>query len=72
MREIGVHAYHLHDSLGDQLSFFGDALARDRRISGAVDEINQRYGEYTIHSAHTLASHAIVKTKIPFGSTRYL
>ncbi len=72
VREIGVHAYHLHDSLGDQLSFFGDALARDRRISGAVDEINQRYGEYTIHSAHTLASHAIVKTKIPFGSTRYL
>ena len=72
VREIGVHVYHLHDGLGDQLSLFGDSLAREQQVTQAIDAINQRYGEHTIHAAHTLGGHAIVKTKIPFGSTRYL
>lgn len=72
VREIGVHTYHLHDGLGDQLSLFGDELAREQHVTWAVDEINQRYGERTIHAADTLRSNMFVKTKIPFGSTRYL
>lgn len=72
MREIGVHAYHLSDGLGNQMSLFGDELAREQQVVWAIDEINQRYGERTIHAADTLHSSHIVKTKIPFGSTRYL
>lgn len=72
IREIGVHVYHLHDGLSDQLTLFGDDLAREQKITWAVDEINQRYGERTIHSADTIHSSQIVKTKVPFGSTRYL
>lgn len=72
IREIGVHCYHLEDDLGNQLSLFGDALAREQQVTAAVDEINQRYGERTIHSADTLQTGIYVKTKIPFGSTRYL
>lgn len=71
-REIGMHVYHLHDGLADQLTLFGDELAREQQVTWAIDEINQRYGERTIHSADTIRSSEIVKTKIPFGSTRYL
>ena len=72
VREIGVHCYHLCDGLGDQLTLFGDELAREQQVTRAVDEINDRYGERTIHAAHTLGTSQLVKTKIPFGSTRYL
>lgn len=71
-REIGIHTYHLHDGTGDQLALFGDELAREQQVTWAVDAINERWGERTIHSADTIRSGDIVKTKIPFGSTRYL
>lgn len=72
IRDIGVHCYHLHDGCGDQLSLFGDDLAREQHRTQAIDEINQRYGVRTIHSADTLGTDHFVKQKIPFGSTRYL
>jgi len=56
----------------DQLSLFGDELARERAVTSAVDEINNRYGKRVIHSADTLGSDTYVKEKIPFGSTRYM
>lgn len=72
VREIGIHCYHLHDSLSDQLSLFGDQLMRTQQVTRAVDEVNARYGSRTIHSADTLGTDHFVKQKIPFGSTRYL
>ena len=72
IRTIGVTAYELSDDDDPQLSLFGDQLARERLVIEAVDDINGRYGERTIHSADTLGTDAFVKTKIPFGSTRYL
>lgn len=71
MREIGVHVYKLEPSQRSQLDLFGDAIARERRRFTAVDDINYRWGDRTIHSAHTLNSGEFVKQKIPFGGTRY-
>lgn len=70
--EIGISCYLLEDDLGDQLSFFGDELAREQSITDAVDTINQRFGARTIHAADTLGTDRHVQQKIPFGSTRYL
>jgi DNA polymerase-4 len=70
--EIGVSCYLLEDDLGDQLSFFGDELAREQHITEAIDDINQRFGPRTIHAADTLGTGRHVQQKIPFGSTRYL
>lgn len=70
--EIGVSCYLLEDDLGDQLSFFGDELAREQSVTNAVDEINQRFGTRTIHAADTLGTGGHMHQKIPFGSTRYL
>ena len=72
IRTIGVSVYELSDDIDPQLSLFGDQLARERHITEAVDEINDRYGKHVIHSADTLGTGHNVKEKIPFGSTRYL
>jgi DNA polymerase-4 len=70
--EIGIHCYHLHDGLSDQLTLFGDELAAEQQVTWAIDEINQRYGARTIHAASTLGTDDFVKQKIPFGGTRYM
>jgi DNA polymerase-4 len=72
LKEIGISCYELEDGVGDQLSLFGDELAREQHITDAIDEINQRYGDRTVHSAHTIGTEKLVKQKVPFGSTRYL
>lgn len=72
IRSIGVTVYELSDDNDPQLSFFGDEIARERRVTSAIDEINDRYGRRVIHSADTLGTNDQVKQKIPFGSTRYL
>lgn len=71
MREIGVHVYKLEPSERSQLYLFGDEIAREKRVFIAVDDINHRWGDRTIHSAHTLNSGEFVKQKVPFGGTRY-
>lgn len=72
IRSIGVTTYEISDDNDPQLSLFGDEIARERQITNAVDEINDRYGRRVIHSADTLGTSMYVKQKIPFGSTRYL
>ena len=71
-REIGISCYELSDDNDPQLSLFGDQITREKHLTFAVDEINQRYGTRVIHSADTLGTNSFIKQKIPFGSTRYL
>lgn len=72
LKEIGIHCYELEPIEDEQVSLFNDQIVRERQVTDAVDGINHRYGDRTIHSAHTLESGVYVKQKIPFGSTRYL
>ena len=72
IKEIGVHCYELTALDMSQLSLFADEITRERHIVEAVDDLNRRFGERTIHSAGTLGTGIYVRTKIPFGSTRYL
>lgn len=72
VKEIGVRCYGLTGGDDRQLSLLGDILAREQHLVGAIDEINNRYGERTIHSGSTLGSNQLIKQKVPFGSTRYL
>ena len=72
IKMISVTCYHLENGLSDQLSLFGDELAREQAVTSAIDDINTRWGDRTVHSADTLGTGIYVKQKIPFGSTRYL
>ena len=71
-RIIGVTLYKLEDTETKQLSFSHQKQEKDRKVADVVDEINQRFGSRTVHSAYTLKTNEDMHTKIPFGSTRYL
>ena len=70
-RVIGVTLYKLQKQADAQLTFYQNQIDRAEHVCAAIDKINYRFGARKIHSA---ASHGTeqVKTKIPFGSTRYL
>ncbi|MDB5176618.1 MAG: putative DNA-directed polymerase [Candidatus Saccharibacteria bacterium] len=72
IRDINVHVYLLQQNEQTQMSIFADQIARERSMTSAIDELNERYGEHTVHAADTLKTGPFIKTKIPFGSTRYL
>lgn len=72
VKEIGVHCYELESIEDPQISLFNDQIVQERQVTDAIDGINKKYGERTIHSADTLGTGIYVKQKIPFGSTRYL
>jgi len=72
LREIGIHCYELTEIEDSQISLFADEITRERQVVDAVDVLNKRFGDRTVHSADTLNTGIYVSTKIPFGSTRYL
>lgn len=68
--EIGVSCYGLEPSNTNQVSLL-EEVNREVWLTEAVDRINREFGEFTITFAGSLASKAVVKQKIPFGTTRY-
>lgn len=72
VREIGIRCYGLSDNYDYQTSLFGDTLAREQQLVSAIDNINKRFGDRTVHSADTLDTSNFIKQKISFGGTRYL
>lgn len=70
-RIIGVSLYKLEEEETKQLTFEHQKIEKNEKVSKVIDEINQRFGTRTIHSAYTLKTNDM-HTKIPFGSTRYL
>ena len=71
VRIIGITLYKLQKEADAQLTLYQKQIDRAESICAAIDKINYRFGSRKVHSA---ASHGTehVKTKIPFGSTRYL
>jgi len=67
---MGITCYQLTKSSRSQLSFL-DEVNKQEWLTTAVDEINERYGTFVIHSLNTLEGKRKVKQKIPFGSTDY-
>lgn len=70
IRAFGLTCYMLSPSNRSQMSML-DSVNREEWLTTAMDEINERYGTFVIHSADTVEAKNIVKQKIPFGSTRY-
>lgn len=67
---MGITCYQLSPSTRNQNSLFEEINKQDW-LTTAIDEVNNRYGAFMIHSLDTLEGKRIVKQKIPFGSTAY-
>lgn len=74
IKEIGIHCYQLENesALSGQLGLFADELMREQKLVAALDAVNTQFGERTLHAATTLSTGMYMKTRIPFGSTRFL
>lgn len=70
VQSLGVTCYELTPSNRSQISLM-DSVNKEEWLTVAVDEINERYGTFMIHSAQTLEGKRVVKQKIPFGTTKY-
>lgn len=69
---LSVTCYALESCYIDQPSLFEDDYSRRERLEGAINHINDRYGELTIMPAILATSNNPMKDKVPFGSIRYL
>ena len=68
---IGVTCYGFSPTNRAQASLFEDQNKQEW-LTEAVDEINERYGIFMVHSLNTLEGKKIVRQKIPaFGGSKY-
>jgi DNA polymerase-4 len=67
---LSVSCYLLEPSFSNQMSIL-EEVNKEAYLTEAVDEINDRYGNYTVTFANSLGADKQIKQKIPFGSTRY-
>ncbi len=67
---MGITCYQLTPSSRSQYSLF-DEVNREEWLTTAMDEINEHYGTFMIHSLNSLEGKQKVKQKIPFGGTEY-
>lgn len=67
---MGVTCYKLTPSTRNQLSLF-ESLNKEEWLTEAIDEINERYGNFVITKLSALDGKKVVKQKIPFGGTEY-
>jgi hypothetical protein len=67
---IGVTCYMLTPSTRSQVSLLED-INQAEWLTTAIDDINEKYGSFTVSYGTALEGKNIVKQKIPFGSTQY-
>lgn len=67
---LSVNCYLLEPSTANQMSIL-EEVNKETWLTEAVDEVNRRFGNYTITFASSADSKDSIKQKIPFGSTRY-
>lgn len=68
---IGITCYKLTPTKRSQSSLF-EEVNKQEWLTRAVDEINERFGIFTVHSLNSLEGKTIVRQKIPaFGGSRY-
>jgi DNA polymerase-4 len=70
LSSMGITCYMLKKSSRNQISLFDD-INKKERLTEAVDELNERYGNFIIGSANAHVGKKIIKQKIPFGGTKY-
>lgn len=70
IKQMSITCYQLEDSFRNQLGIF-EETNKANWLTDAVDEINDRFGNFAICSAESLPGKELVKQKVPFGSTKY-
>jgi len=72
--KLSVTCYGLESSGKSQLSLFeqDDSQAKLRKVSDAMDEVNDKYGEFVITPALMMGMSEEIIKRVPFGNVREL
>lgn len=72
VRLMSVTVFDLHDWDPEQLDLFGSerGYLAARRISDALDAVNNRYGEFVVTPANMMSMNKVVLDRIAFGNVR--
>lgn len=72
VRGMSITTFDLQPADPEQLSLLADdrMYAADRQISKAIDEINNRYGEFVITPGTIMDMHGEILDRVAFGSVR--
>lgn len=72
VRLMSVSVFDLHDWQPEQLDLFGSerGYLAARRISDALDSVNNRYGEFVVTPAVMMDMSGLVLDRIAFGNVR--
>lgn len=71
VRDIAVSVFALSCNKSSQLNFFEDVV-RNQNLTKATDEINQKWGDFTLHLGRSLSGGEEVKDRIAFGGIKEL
>ena len=71
VRDLAVSAFNLLKRTSTQLDFFED-IERKERLVWAVDEVNDRWGDFVITPARMLTASDAVPDRIAFGGIKEL
>jgi DNA polymerase-4 len=72
VRNLAVSVFELAPAAHEQVSLFADGHEKRRRLSDAMDQINDRYGEFLITPALMLGMENTILDRISFGNVREL
>lgn len=68
---LAVSCYALTTDGPLQLGFFDNVVAK-RNLVGAIDDVNERWGDFTVSSARSLGGAKVVMDRIAFGGIKEL
>ena len=69
---ISVSVFNLHTANPEQLGLFDDSRLDTRSLAKAADNVNDRYGEFTVVPAIMANMQDIILKRVAFGSVRDL
>jgi DNA polymerase-4 len=70
--KLEIHCFDLSEASYMQESLFETTRERKRRVSKALDAINDKWGEWTIYSARMFGREKEVIDRIAFGGVKDL
>ena len=71
VKTLAVSCYGLEPADTKQLNLFETGQEQNWRLTKAVDELNNRYGEFVVYPGLMANTNQYVKEKIPFGTTKH-
>ena len=70
--KLGVSVFALEPTNPEQLELFETVITKQRQVAISTDQLNDRYGEFTVTSARMMNMADRIIKRVPFGASKDL